>query len=90
MSNIHTLNLSHLPEALLVHIALYENVKNAAFLHQQLLQGNSDFEYALIDASIVRILQSCALVVGSSFETPRFSPLPTSWRPFSGQRTIIC
>ena len=53
MSLLQTINLAHLPEDLAVHIALYENVKNAAFLQQQLLQGNTAFEYAFIDASVV-------------------------------------
>ena len=53
MALLQTLNLAHLPPALAVHIALYEDVRNAAFLQQQLLDGNPDFEYALIDASVV-------------------------------------
>lgn len=53
MSLLQTLKLAHLPEDLLVHIALYNDVKNAAFLQQQLLEGNSAYEYAFIDASIV-------------------------------------
>lgn len=53
MSHLQTLKLEHLPEDFAVHIALYENVKNAAFLQQQLLQGNTAFEYAFIDASVV-------------------------------------
>ncbi|KAL8919317.1 MAG: hypothetical protein Q9172_005038 [Xanthocarpia lactea] len=52
MSLLQTINLAHLPEDLAIHIALYENVKNAAFLQQQLLQGNTAFEYAFIDASV--------------------------------------
>ncbi|KAI4104663.1 MAG: hypothetical protein LQ339_003741 [Xanthoria mediterranea] len=53
MSHLQTLELEHLPEDFAVHIALYENVKNAAFLQQQLLQGNTAFEYAFIDASVI-------------------------------------
>ncbi|CAO1605510.1 hypothetical protein XANCAGTX0491_009027 [Xanthoria calcicola] len=53
MSHLQTLKLEHLPEDFAVHIALYENVKNAAFLQQQLLQGNTAFEYAFIDASVI-------------------------------------
>lgn len=51
---LQTLSLEHLPESHTIHIALYRNLRNAAFLHQQLLAGNTDFEYALIDASVVR------------------------------------
>lgn len=53
MSFLQTFKLDHLPEDFAVHIALYENVQNAAFLQQQLLQGNTAFEYAFIDASVV-------------------------------------
>ena len=53
MALLQTLNLAHLPPGLAVHITLYENVRNAAFLQQQLLEGNPEFEYALIDASVV-------------------------------------
>ena len=53
MAHLQTVSLEHLPENHTFHIALFRNVKNAAFLHQQLLAGNTDFEYALIDASIV-------------------------------------
>jgi EKC/KEOPS complex subunit CGI121/TPRKB len=53
MDNLQTLRLAHLPSDLAVHIALFQNVQNAAFLRQQLLEGNKDFEYALLDASVV-------------------------------------
>ncbi|KAL6859741.1 hypothetical protein ACO1O0_003765 [Amphichorda felina] len=45
--------LDHLPAAYTVHIALFRNVRNAAFLHSQLLARNPDFEYGLVDASII-------------------------------------
>ncbi|KAI4249648.1 MAG: hypothetical protein L6R40_000437 [Gallowayella cf. fulva] len=53
MSLVHTVRLAHLPEDLLIHIALYEDVKNASFLQQQLLDGNTSFEYAFLDASMI-------------------------------------
>lgn len=53
MSALETINLSHLPASLPIHVALYRDVQNAPFLRQQLISGNSDFEYALIDASMV-------------------------------------
>lgn len=63
--SLETINLPHLPSSLPVHVALYRDVQNASFLRQQLLSANADFEYALIDASMVcleyiafRILQS--------------------------------
>ena len=54
MSLLKTLQLAHLPRDVLIHIALFEDVENAAFLQQQLLDGNAAFEYAFIDASVVR------------------------------------
>jgi hypothetical protein len=39
-----------------VYVAYFRDVQNAGFLHEQLLARNADFEYALIDASIVRCL----------------------------------
>lgn len=59
MAQLETIRLPHLPSTLPVHVALYRNVQNAAFLRQQLLAGNSAFEYALIDASMV--CDSCNL-----------------------------
>ena len=50
---LETINLSHHPASLPIHVALYRDVQNAAFLRQQLITGNADFEYALIDASMV-------------------------------------
>ena len=46
---VHLANLS--PEYLLV--SLFTDVSNAGFLRQQLLDGNTEFEYAFIDASTV-------------------------------------
>lgn len=34
-------------------MGLFQDVKNTTFLHQQLLDGNGDFEYAFIDAEVV-------------------------------------
>jgi hypothetical protein len=51
---LETINIPHLPASLPVHVALYRNVQNSAFLRQQLLAGNAEFEYAFIDASLVR------------------------------------
>lgn len=50
---LETLEIPHLPETLSVYVALYRNVQNAAFLKQQLLSGNKEYEYAFIDASMV-------------------------------------
>ncbi|KAE8349270.1 kinase binding protein CGI-121-domain-containing protein [Aspergillus coremiiformis] len=50
---LETIHLPHLPSSLPVHVALYRDVQNAPFLRQQLISGNSEFEYALIDASMI-------------------------------------
>ncbi|KAL9136586.1 MAG: hypothetical protein Q9175_002205 [Cornicularia normoerica] len=53
MASVQTINLTHLPPDLAVHIALYTDLQNAPFLRDQLLQGNPASEYALIDASVI-------------------------------------
>lgn len=51
--SLETVTVEHLPASHKVHVALFRDVRNAAFLHQQLLGRNPDFEYAFIDASVV-------------------------------------
>jgi hypothetical protein len=79
---LERINLEHLPASHAIHAALFRNVQNASFLHQQLLAGNTDFEYALIDASVVstvslfpvRIPTRCLLRIPSlSIPLQRFS-----------------
>ncbi|KAI5307038.1 hypothetical protein KEM56_005431 [Ascosphaera pollenicola] len=53
MAALETLHLEHTPASVSVHLALYRDLQNASFLRQQLLLGNTDFEYALIDASSI-------------------------------------
>lgn len=53
MALVETFHLMHLPPSLAVHVALFRDLKNAVYLRQQLLDGNTDFEYALIDANVV-------------------------------------
>lgn len=52
-SFLDTMELEHLPPGYDIHVALFQNLKNAQFLQKQLLEGNTDFEYALIDAGVV-------------------------------------
>jgi Kinase binding protein CGI-121 len=47
-----TLYLPHLPNYP-IHISLFQNVQNADFLREQLVQANAEFEYAFIDAAAV-------------------------------------
>ncbi|GAB0137383.1 hypothetical protein EsDP_00005651 [Epichloe bromicola] len=51
--SLETVPIEHIPPSYTVYLSLYRNVENAAFLHQQLLDRNADFEYAFIDASVV-------------------------------------
>lgn len=53
MSLLQSLQLEHLPQGYTVHLAMFHDVKNTTFLHKQLLAGNTEFEYAFVDASIV-------------------------------------
>ncbi|KAH6610000.1 hypothetical protein Trco_000020 [Trichoderma cornu-damae] len=50
---LETVALEHVPSSYRVYLALFRNVQNAGFLHQQLLARNSEFEYAFIDASMI-------------------------------------
>ncbi|KAI1347497.1 kinase binding protein CGI-121-domain-containing protein [Xylaria sp. FL0043] len=52
-SILETFQLEHIPPTHSVHVAVFRDVENAAFLHQQLLARNADFEYALIDAGVI-------------------------------------
>ena len=59
---METVILPHLPQHPL-QIALFNEVKNAAFLRKQLLDGNNKFEYAFLDASVLltrqHVLAAC-------------------------------
>jgi EKC/KEOPS complex subunit CGI121/TPRKB len=47
-----TFRLSHI-NGYILFAALFVNVKNAAFLRQQLIAANTDYEYAFLDATSV-------------------------------------
>lgn len=59
---METVQLPHLPGHPL-RIGLFKDVKNARFLRQQLLEGNTDFEYAFLDAAAIlsrnHVLAAC-------------------------------
>lgn len=59
---METVELAHLPSHPL-RIGLFKDVKNAAFLRKQLLEGNADFEYAFLDAAAIlsknHVLAAC-------------------------------
>ncbi|KAI1772116.1 hypothetical protein F4818DRAFT_427747 [Hypoxylon cercidicola] len=50
---LETIQLEHVPSTHTVHVAVFKDVTNSEFLHQQLLSRNTEFEYAFIDASSV-------------------------------------
>ncbi|KAK2760103.1 hypothetical protein FQN53_007953 [Emmonsiellopsis sp. PD_33] len=53
MSHLKTIQLAHVPPTQPVHVALYRDLQNSQFLREQLLTGNTEFEYAFIDASTI-------------------------------------
>jgi hypothetical protein len=61
-TTMETITLPHLPDSP-IQACLFKNVQNAAFLRQQLLEGNTDFEYAFLDASVLisrsHVLAAC-------------------------------
>lgn len=57
---LETIQLDHVPSTHTVHVGVFKDVANSEFLHQQLLSRNTDFEYAFIDASSVRVILSCS------------------------------
>jgi EKC/KEOPS complex subunit CGI121/TPRKB len=75
---LESIALEHLPASHRIHLALFKDVKNAAFLHQQLLARNADFEYAFVDASVVlsrlqltsAVFKSTYLLVSDALKTP--------------------
>ena len=52
MASVQTFTLPHY-DAYPVHVALFKDVTNAAFLRSQLLEANPEFDYAFLDASMV-------------------------------------
>ena len=71
MVSVQTFALPHYL-AYPVHVGLFTDVANAAFLRSQLLDGNPDFDYAFLDASMVGpCLVSPTLLFSSSSLPPR-------------------
>jgi EKC/KEOPS complex subunit CGI121/TPRKB len=50
---VQTVHLAHTPSDVSIFVALYTDVENADHLKRQLLAGNSEFEYAFVDADMV-------------------------------------
>ena len=55
---LESIRIPHMPEELHLFAALFSDVQNPVFLREQLLAGNTAFEYAFIDASMVSRVQS--------------------------------
>ena len=59
---METVILPHMPQYPL-QVCLFSDVQNAPFLRQQLLDGNSAFEYAFLDATMLlsknQVLAAC-------------------------------
>ena len=66
---METITLPHLPDSP-IQACLFKNVQNAASLRQQLLEGNTDFEYAFLDASVLvsrsHVLAACFRAISDS------------------------
>ena len=79
MAYTATLRLPHLPSTFVVHLALFRDLENASFLRQQLLAGNAEYDYALIDASVVCTGEARA---AERSNPPRLSRPLMLWQPF--------
>jgi hypothetical protein len=66
MASVRTFTLPHYEEYP-VHVALFKDVTNAAFLRSQLLEANPEFDYAFLDASMVGANKSLFLVLSYFF-----------------------
>jgi hypothetical protein len=66
---METISLPHLLDHPL-RVILFTHVQNASFLRQNLLEGNTDFEYAFLDASVLlsrnHVLAACFRAVNDS------------------------
>ncbi|KAI0393739.1 kinase binding protein CGI-121-domain-containing protein [Xylariaceae sp. FL0594] len=75
---LETISLEHVPETYSVHVAVFRDVENAAFLHHQLLSRNADYEYAFIDAGVITsrlqvlsaVFKAITLQVAGTLKTP--------------------
>ncbi len=50
---VQQIKLAHMPPELALYATCYTDVENATFLREQLLAGNTEYEYAFIDASMI-------------------------------------
>ncbi|KAF2737708.1 CGI-121-domain-containing protein [Polyplosphaeria fusca] len=52
MATVRTIVLPHYP-SYPIHVCMFKDVSNAAFLRSQLLEANPDFDYAFLDAAMI-------------------------------------
>ncbi|KAI9894096.1 MAG: hypothetical protein M1814_004867 [Vezdaea aestivalis] len=64
---VESIHIQHLPLTHPVHAVLFRDVNNATAIRHQLLAGNSDFEYAFVDASVVRTVVSRVHALAAAF-----------------------
>ena len=99
MEWLKTFHITHLPVDMPIHVAHFTNVTNAGFLRQQLLDGNTNFEYAFLDASSVCYALLCFALLCYAFgclqildrywaKLVRFCPLRNSLLRYSEQSKI--
>lgn len=55
MADVRVLRLAHISDSTPVFVALFKDVANAAFLRRQLVEANTEYEYAFLDASTVSL-----------------------------------
>ncbi|KAI8932278.1 hypothetical protein NX059_010476 [Plenodomus lindquistii] len=77
MPSVRTFHLPHY-DSYPVHVALFQDVQNAAFLKSQLLAANPEFDYAFLDASMIL---SPAHLLTTTFLTLHSFSSPTTSRP---------
>ncbi|KAF2840886.1 CGI-121-domain-containing protein, partial [Patellaria atrata CBS 101060] len=74
MANLTTLHLPHLPDVP-VHVAAFKDVRNAAFLRQQLIEGNREFEYAFLDCATILSTRHVLAAVFRAMNDARYGRL---------------
>ncbi|KAK6439932.1 hypothetical protein LTR95_003848 [Oleoguttula sp. CCFEE 5521] len=66
---MESITIPHMP-AHTLHVGLFKDVENATFLRRQLLDGNTEFQYAFADASMVAsrqaVLSACSRAIDDS------------------------
>lgn len=50
---VQQVHLAHLPSDIAIYATIFRDVENSGYLREQLLAGNTDFEYAFVDATLL-------------------------------------